>query len=123
MPPKEETKRVAALRNVIGKEINLMVDLNCGYDIRDAKEALSRWSEFDLYWLEEPLLPELWSSMSLLRSISTIPIASGENEFGLTGFQNMFKQCAVDVAMPDVGRVGGITELKIYLHLRVLTGL
>lgn len=112
MPPREETIRVAALRHVIGKEINLMIDLNCGYDIRDAKEALSRWSEFDLYWLEEPLLPELWSSMSLLRSISTIPIASGENEFGLTGFQNMFNQGAVDVAMPDVGRVGGITELK-----------
>jgi len=112
MPPRQETIRVAALRKVLGDDIDLMIDLNCGYDIRQAREAIQRWEQFNLYWLEEPLLPDLGDALGSLRSISKIPIAAGENEFAASGFHKLGTQRAIDVAMPDVGRVGGITELK-----------
>ena len=48
---------------------------------------------------------------SIKNKIST-PIAAGENEFRLHGFKNLFDNNAVDVAMPDIGRVGGIQETR-----------
>jgi L-alanine-DL-glutamate epimerase-like enolase superfamily enzyme len=35
-------------------------------------------------------------------------MASGENEFCVVGFKYLFDQKAVDIAMLDIGRVGGI---------------
>lgn len=110
--PKEETIRVKALRNFIGSECNLMIDLNCGYSFVQAKEAVQRWAEFDLTWLEEPLNPNHLRLMKELREVSSIPIASGENEFQIFGFKDLFDSAAVDIAMPDIGRVGGLLETK-----------
>jgi len=50
--------------------------------------------------------------MGDLRSLSEIPIASGENEFKTYGFKRLFDYRAIDVAMPDIGRVGGLMETK-----------
>ena len=41
-----------------------------------------------------------------------MPIAAGENEFRVHGFKQLFDKNAVDVAMPDIGRVGGIQEAR-----------
>ena len=110
--PKEETHRVHALREAIGPDVNLMIDLNGGYDALQAMEAAKLWEPFNLYWLEEPVgACDIESLANLQNKIST-PIASGENEFRLHGFKNLFDKNAVNVAMPDIGRVGGIQETR-----------
>ena len=110
--PKEETHRVHALREAIGPDVNLMIDLNGGYDALQAMEAAKLWEPFNLYWLEEPVgACEIESLANLQNKVST-PIAAGENEFRLHGFKNLFDKNAVNVAMPDIGRVGGIQETR-----------
>ena len=47
-----------------------------------------------------------------MRNRIEIPIAVGENEFQLHGFKELFDHRAVDIAMPDIGRVGGLQETK-----------
>ena len=39
-----------------------------------------------------------------------IPVAAGEGEFCLFGFRDLLATEAVDLAQPDIGRVGGFTE-------------
>ncbi|MFW5914513.1 MAG: enolase C-terminal domain-like protein, partial [Thermoplasmatota archaeon] len=41
-----------------------------------------------------------------------IPIATGENEYTKWGFKALFLSDAVDYAMPDIMRCGGITETR-----------
>lgn len=110
--PKEDYVRIQAIREVIGKEFRLMVDLNAGYNLLEAREAEKLWEPFDITWLEEPLNPNHVEAMGDLRTMSSIPLSSGENEFQIYGFKHLFDQKAVDVAMPDIGRVGGLMETK-----------
>jgi len=110
--PSEDLERVKVLRDAIGSDINLMIDLNAGYNNLDAYQASRLWEQFNLTWLEEPLNPHHTSAFGDLRAKSNIPIAAGENEFRLYGFKELFDKKAVDVAMPDIARVGGIQEAK-----------
>lgn len=111
-PPEDDLKRVQALRQAIGDKIGLMIDLNAGYNAFEARQAMKLWEPYDLTWLEEPLVPDQSQALADLRRHGSIPIAAGENEFRAGGFDGLFAQQAVDVAMPDIGRAGGILETK-----------
>jgi len=108
----EDTPRVRAIREAIGPDIKLMIDLNAGYDLMEARRAIKQWAPYDLAWLEEPLEPDLVSALGDLRRHSPIPIAAGENEFQIHGFKQLFEVGAIDIAMPDIGRVGGLFEAQ-----------
>ena len=110
--PKVDLERVRLLREAIGDRTNLMIDLNAGYNSFEAYEAAKLWGEYDLTWLEEPLSPNQTEALADLRNRIEIPIAVGENEFQLHGFKELFDHRAVDIAMPDIGRVGGLQETK-----------
>jgi D-galactarolactone cycloisomerase len=111
-PPEADEKRIEALRCAAGNETNLMIDLNGGYSQRQAMVASHLWDRFNLFWLEEPLNPNQVDALADFRSRSKLTIAAGENEFRLHGFKQLFDRRAVDVAMPDIGRVGGIQEAR-----------
>jgi L-alanine-DL-glutamate epimerase-like enolase superfamily enzyme len=110
LPPEQEVERIRVIREVLGPDVCLMIDLNAGYDGASALRAAQLWEKYDIYWLEEPVNPSLADIQADLRKQTNIPIASGENEFRLEGFKYLFDQGAVDIAMPDIGRVGGIQE-------------
>lgn len=110
--PEAEVERIKLLREVAGHETLLMIDLNAGYTALTALRAARLWERFGLHWLEEPMSPEYAEAWADLRSRTAVPIAGGENEFRIHGFKELFDRRAVDVAMPDIGRVGGIQEAK-----------
>jgi D-galactarolactone cycloisomerase len=111
-PAREDIARVAAIRKGIGVDCRLMIDLNAGYGNLDAAEAVAAWGAYDLMWLEEPVHPDSVGLMADLRAKAAMPLAAGENEFSLQGFKELFDSRAVDVAMPDLGRAGGILGSK-----------
>ena len=110
--PRQESKRIKSIREALGSNIDLMIDLNGGYDLLQAKLATRMWEPYNLFWLEELLSPNHIQALGELRSSSSIPIAAGENEFRVHGFKQLFDNMAIDVAMPDIGRVGGLEEAK-----------
>jgi D-galactarolactone cycloisomerase len=110
--PREDTRRVQALRDAIGAEVDLMIDLNGGYNRLQAFQAANLWESYNLTWFEEPVAPNELDCLQDLRSRTRIPIAVGENEFRVHGFKQLFDKNAVDIAMPDIGRVGGIQETR-----------
>ena len=107
------TPEVEAARKILGDDIPIMVDTNCPWTKDQARQILSKWEDFNLYWVEEPINPpEDFESLSHLRSESLIPIAAGENACTSFEFKKMFEYEAVDYAQPSVTKVGGITEFK-----------
>ena len=51
--PREDYKRVKAVRKAIGEDIKLMVDVNTVWDLKTAMVWGRRLEEFDIIWLEE----------------------------------------------------------------------
>ncbi len=110
--PEDDVRRVRALREAIGPDVGLMVDINTGFDRPTATRFGRRISEFDIYWYEEPLSPVDVDGLAVVRAATGLPIATGENEYTRYGFRHLFECGGVDVAMPDIARAGGITEMK-----------
>ena len=108
--PKSEEIRIREIRKTIGDNINLMIDLNAGYSLIESIEAYNRWSQYNLYWIEEPLSPENCHALNMLSPHVSCAIAVGENITGLNSFKNTLDTNTIDILMPDIGRVGGIEE-------------
>jgi len=105
-----DTKAVQAVREAIGDDIELMVDVNCAYNVAAAKRLLKRLEPYDVLWLEEPLPPDDLEGYLELKNFSSINIAGGENEFSKIGFRQWIAQRAVDILQPDLCYAGGFTE-------------
>ena len=101
---------VTAVADAIRGRARLAVDGTHRYS-PEAALALGRFlAEHDVSWFEEPFPPEDIDAYAKLRSEVDVPIAAGENEFGVQGFRELLRAEAIDIAQPDVSRAGGITE-------------
>lgn len=103
---------VKTVREAIGDDVELAADAYMGWDVEYALEMTRRLAEFDLKWLEEPLLAHDVGGYRRLCRESPIPIAHGEHQFGRYGFARVIEAEAAHVLQPDVNRVGGITEAR-----------
>ena len=116
--PVDDVRRVRALRDAIGPDVGLMIDINTAFDSTTAIRFGRRVAEYDIAWYEEPLSPMDLDGLAVVRDATGLPIATGENEYTRWGFKEMFVKGGVDIAMPDVTRAGGITEMKKILCCR-----
>jgi L-alanine-DL-glutamate epimerase-like enolase superfamily enzyme len=114
----EASRRVEAVREAIGLQVKLMVDVNGTWDAETAISQLKRWKPFDVYWLEEPVPPDDLAGYARVREKAGATfIAGGEQHVGVGEFRALITQGGIDFAQPNASATGGITDwLKIY-HL------
>ncbi len=112
-----DVARVRAVRTAIGPKIKLMADANQGLTESQAIRLGRALEEFDLTWFEEPL--PAWDLDGLARVAAALdtPIASGETEYTRYGFRRMLELRSADILMPDLQRVGGVTEFIRVGHM------
>jgi L-rhamnonate dehydratase len=111
----EATERVRAVREAVGTDVKLMVDVNGTWDVDTAIQQLKKWQPYDVYWLEEPVPPEDIEGYALVKQRSgQTYVVGGEQHAGLLEFKALMDRKAVDIIQPDAHTVGGITQwLKI----------
>ena len=119
----EDVERVQAMRNLLGPNFPLMADANMGWSIDQAIKAVDALSQFDLYWLEEPLIPEDLEGHERLGHESKIPIATGENLHSVHEFEHLINYGHVDFPEPDAATLGGITPWMRVAELAQSKGL
>lgn len=105
-----DIKRVAAIRSAIGPDVGLMVDVNQGIDVRTAIRLAGELEPYGISWFEEPIPAHDLEGLANVAAAISIPVASGENEYTRHGFRRMLDLKAADILMPDLQRVGGVTE-------------
>ena len=105
----EDIARVRAIRELIGPDVPLMVDANMGWTVEQAIRASRALAEFDIYWLEEPTIPDDLAGHVRIAREGSLPIATGENMHTLYEFQNFITAGAVAFPEPDVSNCGGIS--------------
>ena len=118
------TEVLAAVRRTVGNDITLMVDVQYLWD--DAATCLSvikDWDEFNLFFLETPLWSDNLHEMAKLAERAPMPLAFGEWLATRFEFEELMDIGKVQIAQPDVGRVGGIGEAKIVCDMALDRGL
>lgn len=117
---------IAALRAVIrgvGRDGLVHVDGSHRYDDATAMHFGAILAEAGAAWFEEPFPPEDLDRYLVLRRHLSVPLAAGENEFGVQGFRELLRAGAVDIVQADACRAGGITEVLRIAKLAVDAGL
>ncbi|MEO2045637.1 MAG: mandelate racemase/muconate lactonizing enzyme family protein [Pirellulales bacterium] len=105
------TEVVAACRNAVGPDFVMMVDVQYAWnDVDVALRTLNDWKELDIYFVETPLQIDDLQGYAQLHHQAPMPIAAGEWQNTRHEFADLMDIGLVDVAQPDVGRVGGLTE-------------
>ena len=105
------TEVVAAVRKALGPDIKLMIDVQ--YRWLNADEALpivKDWEEFDIYFLETPIWTDDIKGYARMHDEAPMKIAAGEWLSTRYEFEDLIINGKIDVAQPDVGRCGGLTE-------------
>lgn len=113
----KDLQLVDAVRDGIGNDLQLMVDVNHCYTLREAMPLGRELERRDVYWLEEPVAPEDRRGYRELREALDINIAGGEAEFTRWGFRDLIDERCVDILQPEVCGLGGITEYRKVLAL------
>lgn len=107
----EEIERIKAVRDAIGPDIGLALDVNAAYSVEDCIEYANAVAQFDIAWLEEPLhwylLP---SDFVRLANNCPIPLAHGEREWHRFAARDYIDSGALRYIQFDSARFGGITE-------------
>jgi L-alanine-DL-glutamate epimerase-like enolase superfamily enzyme len=121
--PSEDEARVAAVRKLVGDRIDLMVDANMAWSADEALERGRRLQRFNLYWYEEPTIPEDVAGHARLARELEVPIAVGESLHSPHEFRRYVEERAVEVVQIDPVTNGGITASLRALEMANAAGL
>jgi L-alanine-DL-glutamate epimerase-like enolase superfamily enzyme len=118
------------MRKAVGPDVGLMIDAHTWWRMGDKSYSLETIAQlaadmavYSPAWLEEPLPPEDHDSYVELRKNSKVPIASGEHEQTLEGFDNMIRKGAVDFVQMDICCQGGYEMGKKIFEFTANAGL
>ncbi len=108
--PSDDLERVRLVRETIGPNVDLTLDVNNGWSIKTAIRMAKKLEEYDIYWLEEPILADEIDNLVKLADETSIPIAVGENHYTKWEFKELIERGAVEIVQADIGKCGGVTE-------------
>ena len=107
----EDIARMEIVREVIGPDKDLMIDVNRAWDLKTAIEGARLLEPLQPVWLEEPLR---WTDdrreLKLLSQQTNIPLSGGESEVTSYGCRAMIEEQAIQILQFDCTMFGGFTE-------------
>jgi L-alanine-DL-glutamate epimerase-like enolase superfamily enzyme len=113
----EDRRRLAAVRQAIGPDFELMVDANQRFSAAEALRRAALFADLDLGWFEEPLPADDLEGHARLQAGTKIPIAVGESLYSPGQFADYIRRNACGIVQVDVARVGGITPWLKVAHM------
>ena len=105
-----DRERVRAARDVVGPDVELLVDANGGYARKQAVRVMRDVADADVRWFEEPVSSDDLDGLREVRDRVDADVAAGEYGTGVGYFQRMCAAEAVDCLQVDATRAGGYTE-------------
>ena len=101
---------VAAMREAVGEEIDLMVDCHARPSPAMGLQFGKALEPYGLYFFEEPCWPESIDGLAMINAALTTPVATGERITHLSAFRDLFARRACEVCQLDLTHCGGFTE-------------
>lgn len=112
-----EIARLETMRNAVGPDIDLMIDINQGWDVNRAIRIGREMANYGIFWLEDPTAFDDYVGLARIADALGTPVAAGEYVYGIRPFRELIEHRSVDIVMVDLLRVGGITQWMKVAHM------
>lgn len=106
--PGRTEKLIRMGREMFGDEMVLMIDGNGSYSVKEAVRIGKILQEYNYYFYEEPIPWDWYEEQKQVADALTIPMAGGEEEFGIHAFRWLIAHDAFDIVQPDPFYFGGM---------------
>ncbi|CAM5187723.1 L-fuconate dehydratase OS=Castellaniella defragrans OX=75697 GN=HNR28_001509 PE=4 SV=1 [Castellaniella defragrans] len=112
----EDVERVRSVREAIGPDCRLMIDVNQAWNLKQTLRMGRKLEEFDVFWLEEPMpYNQLDDYVQATRGLA-MPLCTGESFYLKDEILDFVRHRAADYFMPDMMRMAGVTEWMKVAH-------
>lgn len=105
------------LRSKLGKEIHILLDLECPSSVNDALNLEPLISPYYPYWYEEPFDGLNIKKLASITNQSSFDIVTGERQCGIDHFVNVINSQAAQILNPDISMAGGILDILVIAKL------
>ncbi|MCY1150810.1 MAG: mandelate racemase/muconate lactonizing enzyme family protein [Pleomorphochaeta sp.] len=103
--------RMKACRDVAGDNIDIIMENHSYPDALGAVQLAKLAEKYKIMSFEEPNSPTV-QTLEYISKYTSIPIANGERIYSRWQYLEYFKKNLIQLAQPDIGNCGGITEVK-----------
>ena len=111
--PDDDRRRVALVRDEVGRASTVMIDANQRWDVREAIDRVTELAGFHPWWIEEPTSPDdVLGHAAIAKAVRPlgIGVATGEHCANRIVFKQLFQSQAIDFCQIDSCRLGGVNE-------------
>jgi galactonate dehydratase len=108
----QAARRIAAVREAIGPDIDILLECHGWFDVNTAIVVAKRMEEFNCKYFEEPVDASNPEALAQVAAAISQPVASGEKIYLRYGFLPFIRLGAMRILQPDVGNTGGISETR-----------
>ena len=110
LDPDQDVELVRTAREVLGPTANIRIDPNGAWTPSTAKRMIAKLAEFDLQYIEQPLLVEDIAGAARLAASSPVPICIDEGAYTLQETMTAIRMGAADVVLVDPHEAGGLWQ-------------
>ncbi|NKB35634.1 MAG: mandelate racemase/muconate lactonizing enzyme family protein [Gammaproteobacteria bacterium] len=100
------------IRKAVGDKIDIMVECHSLWNLNAAIKISRALEQFSPYFIEDPIKADSLENLAEFRSRTSIPVCASETLATRWGYRDLLEARAADIAMPDLGWVGGVSEAK-----------
>lgn len=97
------------IRSAVGMDVDIMVELHALWAPKAARKIMEALREFKVFWVEDPLYPDLLDDLSQLRGDLLPRIAHGETIASEHRVKALAEKKLIDFLTLDLSWCGGIT--------------
>ena len=103
--------RMKAAREAAGDDVDIIMENHSYPDALGAVQLAKLAEKYNIMAFEEPNTPTT-QTVEYIAKYSSVPIANGERLYSRWQYAEYFKKNLLQLAQPDIGNCGGITEVK-----------
>ena len=107
----QDLDNVRRMREAVGPDIDIMIDVNMGWSADVAIEMGRKFEQYDIYWLEEPVPADDFAGYQRIAAALDMRVVGGETHFTRYDLRPFFINPCLPILQPDPMR-GGMTDLR-----------
>jgi galactonate dehydratase len=110
-----------ALRQALGPDVEIMVDLHWKYTAEEAIRLAEALAPYRLAFIEAPCKPEDITGQAAVAAAAAMPVALGEELRTVHEFQPRFDRRCMRIIQPEMGHTG-VTQFRAIARLAAAQG-
>lgn len=120
----DDIRRLTIAREVVGPDVNLMIDANQVWEVDEAIEWVGKLAFAKPWFIEEPTSPDdIEGHRKIREGVAPVEVATGEMCQNRIIFKQLIMRGAIDVVQIDSCRLGGVNEILAVMLMAAKHGL